>query len=212
MSRLRFPAEIVRDHVLATSDLLNQEIGGPSVKPYQPKGLWEVATSGRGTLARYVQDHGKELYRRGMYVFIKRTVPPPSMLIFDASNRDQCEVLRGRTNTPLQALAMLNDPHVLESSRVMAQSELMNKKSIDQALTDGFRKIVCRKPSSDELKILKAYFEDEMKYFQKNPKKIEALKKIGEYENKSVKNNIELAALLQTYQMIYNMEETLIRI
>ncbi|MBK9509140.1 MAG: PSD1 domain-containing protein [Cytophagaceae bacterium] len=212
MSRLRFPAEIVRDHVLASSDLLNQEIGGPSVKPYQPKGLWEVATSGRGTLARYVQDHGKELYRRGMYVFIKRTVPPPSMLIFDASNRDQCEVQRGRTNTPLQALAMLNDPHVLESSRVMAQSELMNKKSIDQALTDGFRKIVCRKPSFDELKILKAYFEDEMKYFQKNPKKIEALKKIGEYENKSVKNNIELAALLQTYQMIYNMEETLIRI
>jgi Protein of unknown function (DUF1553) len=107
-SRLRFPAENVRDHILASSGVLNEEIGGPSVKPYQPKGLWEVASSGRGTLSKYVQDHESELYRRGMYVFIKRTVPPPSMLIFDASNRDQCEVQRSRTNTPLQALVMMN--------------------------------------------------------------------------------------------------------
>jgi hypothetical protein len=150
-SRLRIPAENVRDLVLATSGLLNEEIGGPSIKPYQPKGLWEVATSGRGSLATYVQDHGKDLYRRGMYVFIKRTVPPPAMLIFDASNRDQCEVQRSRTNTPLQALAMLNDPHVLESARVMAQEELSKKASIDDAIKTGFRKIVCRAPSKKEL-------------------------------------------------------------
>jgi hypothetical protein len=99
--RLRLPAENVRDHVLASADILNPEIGGPSVKPYQPKGLWEMATSGRGSLMTYIQDHNQDLYRRGMYVFIKRTVPPPSMLIFDASNRDQCEVQRGRTNTLL---------------------------------------------------------------------------------------------------------------
>ena len=93
-------AETIRDMALASSGLLVKEIGGPSVKPYQPKGIWELATSGRGVLARYVQDHGDKLYRRGLYSFIKRTVPPPVMLVFDASNRDQCEVNRLRTNTP----------------------------------------------------------------------------------------------------------------
>ncbi|MEM9986050.1 MAG: PSD1 and planctomycete cytochrome C domain-containing protein, partial [Bacteroidota bacterium] len=108
--RNRLDAEFVRDHVLASSGLLHPAIGGPSVKPYQPDGLWKAATSGRGLLQEYFQDQGPALYRRGIYTFIKRTVPPPKMLMFDASNRDQCEVERLRTNTPLQALAMLNDP------------------------------------------------------------------------------------------------------
>ncbi|MCP9745434.1 PSD1 and planctomycete cytochrome C domain-containing protein [Lacihabitans sp. CS3-21] len=211
-TRMRIPAENVRDHVLATSGLLNTEIGGPSIKPYQPKGLWEVATSGRGSLATYVQDHGKDLYRRGMYVFIKRTVPPPAMLIFDASNRDQCEVQRTRTNTPLQALAMLNDPHVLESSRVMAQEQLSKNISIDEAIKNGFRKIICRMPSKKELEILKNYYEEEKVFFKKQPLKIKSLQKIGEYEHKTVKDPVSLAALLQTFQMMFNMEETLIRI
>ena len=85
----RLSAEMLRDQALAVSGLLVPRIGGPSVKPYQPKGLWEAATSGRGVLASYVQDHGDDLYRRGMYTFIKLTVPPPSMILFDASNRDQ---------------------------------------------------------------------------------------------------------------------------
>jgi hypothetical protein len=211
-TRMRIPAEMVRDHVLSASGILNEEIGGPSIKPYQPKGLWEVATSGRGTLATYVQDHGKDLYRRGMYVFIKRTVPPPAMLIFDASNRDQCEVQRTRTNTPLQALAMLNDPHVLESSRVMAQEQLLKNMKIEDALENGFRRIVCRKPSKKELAILLSYYEDEKAFFKNEPKKILALQKIGEYEHKNVKDLVGFAALLQTYQMIFNMEETLIRV
>lgn len=211
-TRMRIPAENVRDHVLATSGLLNPEIGGPSVKPYQPKGLWEVATSGRGSLATYVQDHGKDLYRRGMYIFIKRTVPPPAMLIFDASNRDQCEVQRTRTNTPLQALAMLNDPHVLESARVMAQEELSKNTSIDLAINNGFRKILCRMPSKKESDILKKYYEEELVFFKKQPQKIKSLQKIGEYEHKTVKDPVALAALLQTFQMMFNMEETLIRI
>jgi hypothetical protein len=104
--RLRMKAEFVRDWVLASSGLLVHTIGGPSVKPYQPKGLWELASSGRGELRTFRQDHGDKLYRRGMYTFIKLTVPPPSMIIFDASNRDECWVKRSRTNTPLQALVM----------------------------------------------------------------------------------------------------------
>src|SRR6185295_10905111 len=122
------PAEFVRDLVLSSSGLLVRTIGGPSVKPYQPKGLWESATSGRGVLATYKQDKGESLYRRGMYTFIKLTVPPPGMILFDASNRDQCEVKRSKTNTPLQALVMMNDPTVLEASRVLAQ-QLMTEQS-----------------------------------------------------------------------------------
>ncbi len=209
--RLRYGAENVRDHILEASGLLNKEIGGSSIKPYQPKGLWESATSGRGVLARYVQDHGKDLYRRGMYVFIKRTVPPPTMLIFDGSNRDQCEVQRNRTNTPLQALVMLNDPQVLESSRVMAQKLLDKNKSEEETLIIGFRKIVCRKPSAEELKILMQYLEDEKAYFKQKNDKIKALILIGEFEKNKPKNPLLLAAFMQTFQMIFNMEETLIR-
>lgn len=125
--RLRMTAETIRDLALSSSSLLVKEIGGPSVKPYQPKGIWESSTSGRGVLARYVQDHGDKLYRRGLYSFIKRTVPPPGMLVFDASNRDQCEVKRLRTNTPLQALVLMNDPLILESSRVFAERLISEK-------------------------------------------------------------------------------------
>ncbi len=210
--RLRLPAENVRDHVLASADILNPEIGGPSVKPYQPKGLWEMATSGRGSLMTYIQDHNQDLYRRGMYVFIKRTVPPPSMLIFDASNRDQCEVQRGRTNTPLQALVMMNDPHVMESSRVLASHLSAEKGSLDVVLAKAFRKIICRKPSEKELIILKRYFENEQASFKKEPNKIEKLMKIGEYKKDPGAIRFYTAALMQTIQLIYNMEEALIRV
>jgi hypothetical protein len=210
--RLRLPAENVRDHVLASADILNPEIGGPSVKPYQPKGLWEMATSGRGSLMTYIQDHNQDLYRRGMYVFIKRTVPPPSMLIFDASNRDQCEVQRGRTNTPLQALVMMNDPHVMESSRVMASHLSAEKGNLNQILSKAFRKIICRKPSEKELVILMRYFENEQASFRKEPVKIEKLMKIGEYKKDPGAIRFYTAALMQTIQLIYNMEEALIRV
>lgn len=211
-SRMRFPAEIVRDHVLASSELLNPEIGGPSVKTYQPKGLWEIASSGRGSLYRYYQDHGKDLYRRGMYVFIKRTVPPPSMILFDASNRDQCEVQRGRTNTPLQALAMLNDPHVLEASSYLASTAITNKLDTKLALEQAFRKINCRKPQRKEIDIIMKYYEDEKVFFIKNPKKIDAVIKIGEYPKKEIKDKVSFAALMQAIQLIYNTEESIIRI
>lgn len=211
-SRMRFQAEIVRDHILATSDLLNTEIGGPSVKTYQPKGIWEVATSGRGSLATYIQDKGKFLYRRGMYVFIKRTVPPPSMLIFDSSNRDQCEVSRRRTNTPLQALAMLNDPHVLESASFLAYKADKTKQNPEQSIKDAFKRIICRAPTTKELKVLNSYFDSEKSIFTKNTKKGEEFIKIGEYPRDAVKDVPTYAALFQSILLIYNMEEALIKI
>ncbi len=212
MSRIRIPAEQIRDQVLASAGILNGEIGGPSVKTYQPKGLWEVATSGRGSLMNYIQDHNQDLYRRGMYVFIKRTVPPPTMLIFDASNRDQCEVQRGRTNTPLQALVMMNDPHVLESSRVLASQFSREKGSIDEKLTRAFRRIVCRAPNEKELAMLKKYYAEEQASCTQNPKKVQKLMKIGEYKQDKAAVTGSTAAMMLTIQLIYNMEEAIMRV
>jgi len=212
MSRIRIPAEQIRDQVLASAGILNKEIGGPSVKTYQPKGLWEVATSGRGSLMNYIQDHNQDLYRRGMYVFIKRTVPPPTMLIFDASNRDQCEVQRGRTNTPLQALVMMNDPHVLESSRVLASQFSHEKGSIDEKLTRAFRRIVCRAPKEKELAMLKKYYEAEQTSCTQNPKKVQKLMKIGEYKQDKAAVTGSTAAMMLTIQLIFNLEEAIMRV
>lgn len=210
-SRMRFVAENIRDHVLASSGLLNRELGGPSIKPYQPKGLWEVASSGRGSLMRYVQDEGKDIYRRGMYVFIKRTVPPPTMLIFDASNRDQCEVQRLSTNTPLQALVMMNDPTVMEAARVLAENLSGISESDEANLTKAFRKIVCRVPTAKEMKIIKQYFNAEQDFFQQNIKKAELTLQVGEAPHKMTKNLPKTAAFVQTVQMMYNMEEAIVR-
>lgn len=206
--RLRMSAEVLKDHILATSGLINLEIGGPSIKSYQPKGLWEAATSGRGQLATYVQDHGNDLYRRGLYHFIKRTVPPPSMLIFDGSNRDQCEVKRSKTNTPLQALVMMNDPQVLESSRYFAQKLMQTSSSLENKIIFGFRSIVCRKPNKNEVnKIVEYYNTTKSKLTTAKANKI---LDIGESQ-KNKNDVISTAAMMQTIQLIYNLEESSIR-
>jgi hypothetical protein len=207
--RVRLAAESVRDLVLYSSGLLNKTIGGPSVKPYQPKGLWEAATSGRGVLATYKQDEGGALYRRGMYTFIKLTVPPPSMAIFDASNRDQCEVKRLKTNTPLQALMMMNDPTVLEASRVLSQKLVNETSSPEEKINKAFRLIICRKPTNKELSILKNYYTEQLQLFQQ--KKLDALTtlKVGAYPlNEKLDKDI-LAAMMKVVNMIYNMEEAI---
>jgi len=210
-SRYRVPAEIVKDVVLASSGLLDRTIGGPSVKAYQPAGLWEGATSGRGQLATYIQDHGTSLYRRGMYNFIKRTVPPPNMGIFDASNRDQCEVRRNKTNTPLQALVMLNDPTVLEASRVLAGNLLEEKGTTDAMLSKAFRLIVCRTPSDKEKQVLNAYYADQLKVYSKNQQDAAKVIAVGEYPMNEMVNKINLAAMMEVVTAIYNLEETITR-
>lgn len=208
--RNRLGAESVRDHVLASSGLLHPEVGGPSVKPYQPKGIWEAASSGRGSLQFYVQDHGNNLYRRGMYTFIKRTVPPPSMLMFDASNRDQCEVRRLQTSTPLQALIMLNDPHVLEASRVLAQNLLATESPVVEKIETAFRTIVCRKATRDELSLLTSYYEEEKSAFAASPEAIDDFLGIGEFPTKeTAEGNANWAALMQVIHTLYNMEEAI---
>jgi hypothetical protein len=207
--RTRMSVETIRDMALASSGLLVKEIGGPSVKPYQPKGIWELTTSGRGILARYVQDHEDKLYRRGLYSFIKRTVPPPVMLVFDASNRDQCEVNRLRTNTPLQALVMLNDPLVLEASRVFAEKLTQQELSTEEKILHAFRSIACRQPKEEELNLLLKYFEDEKSKFIASPEKAKDFIRAGEYPHADIQDIPSLAALMQIVHTIYNMEESI---
>lgn len=209
--RLRMSAELQRDLILSSSGILNKEVGGPSVKPYQPKGVWESTTSGRGELARYVQDNGDKLYRRGLYNFIKRTAPPPALLIMDASNRDQCEVTRLRTNTPLQALVLMNDPQVLEAARVLAQNTANEKISEEQKLEKLFRLILCRTPSKKELKMLRAYFDKEKIRFENNKQNANAFLQAGEYPQIKTKEIGETAALMQVNQMLFNLDETTIK-
>ena len=209
--RLRMSAELQRDLILSSSGILNKEVGGPSVKPYQPKGVWESTTSGRGELARYVQDNGDKLYRRGLYNFIKRTAPPPALLIMDASNRDQCEVTRLRTNTPLQALVLMNDPQVLEAARVLAQNTANENISEDQKLEKLFRLILCRTPSEKEFKMLRAYFDKEKIRFKNNKQNANAFLQAGEYPQIKTKEIGETAALMQVNQMLFNLDETTIK-
>ncbi len=207
--RSRMAAETIRDMALASSGLLVREVGGPSVKTYQPKGIWESSTSGRGILARYVQDHGDKLYRRGLYSFIKRTVPPPGMLVFDASNRDQCEVSRLRTNTPLQALVILNDPVILESARVLSERLMQQKSTSEEKIELAFRTILCRKPKKQELEILARYYDDERKSFSAAPEKVSKFIAVGEYPFAKIEDVTSLAALMQVVHTIYNMEESI---
>lgn len=205
--RYRINAEFIKDLVLSSSGLLNKTIGGPSVKPYQPAGLWEGATSGRGLLSVYNQDHGASLYRRGMYTLIKRTVPPPTMGIFDASNRDLCEVKRLKTNTPLQALVMMNDPTVLEASRVLAAKLLQEKTGSQEKIAKAFRLIVCRTPSEKELGVLTTYYDKQLKSMK--PETAQKMIAVGEYPLTKNVDKKTLAALMRVVSTIYNLEETI---
>jgi len=210
--RIRFKAEIVRDWILSSSGLLNPEIGGPSVKPYQPKGVWESTTSGRGVLASYKQDRGPNLYRRGLYTIFKLTAPPPGLMIFDASSRDQCEGKRISTNTPLQALTMLNDPTVLEASRVLAENISGTAKELDEKIEQAFEAILVRKPTKFEKDKLLDYCMKQQQFFNANPDVLKSTLETGEYEHPKFEfNKPEAGALMKTILIIYNLEEAITR-
>lgn len=208
--RFRMSGEIIRDYVLATSGLLNKEIGGPSVKPYQPPGLWEETNAGgnRGVLTTYVADEGDKLYRRSLYTLWKRTLPPPSMSIFDAPNRDICEVRRQKTNTPLQALALQNDVQMLEAARVLAENTIMDTKDAEQWVTTVFQRILVRHPKEEEKKVLEEYYTDALDKFLNDKENAEKLIAQGEYKRLDT-DPAKTAALMLTAQVIYNLDETI---
>src|SRR5262245_45626515 len=158
MSRLRLPAEFIRDQALSASGLLNGPIGGRSVSPYQPYGIWEELSYREDfknfSAQVYEQSHGKDLYRRTMYTFWKRTAPPPTLITFDAPDRETCTVRRPRTNTPLQALILMNDPTYTEASRKLAERLMTEAKSPEDRIALAFRLVTARQPTLRELAVL----------------------------------------------------------
>ena len=212
--RFRLPAEMIRDATLAASGLLVETLGGPSVKPYQPVGLWEElsAETVPGPFAVYVQDHGPNLYRRGIYTFRKRTVPPPSLAIFDASPREACRVSLPRTNTPLQALNLMNDVTYVEAARVLAEQAMKHGgASAPSRLTWTFRRILARDPTDRELRVLVDGFERRRTSYQQHPHEAESLIKLGESPADKSLAAEELAAYTATTNVIFNLDEFVAR-
>jgi len=211
--RLRLSAETIRDQALRISGLLNREIGGPSVKPYQPEGIWEETTGGGGgTTASYIQSEGGDLYRKSLYTFWKRTVPPPSMMTFDASSRDLCSVQRQQTNTPLQALVLLNDPQLIEASRVMAYHELQsNRNDIRQQIGALFQKATSRLPDEDEIQMLHDYYKQALSKIKSQEISAEEYLSIGAFKTEENIPIDEWAALSLTAHTILNLDETITR-
>jgi len=204
--RRRLSAEAVRDQALFVSGLLTEKIGGPSVKPYQPDGLWqEIATD-----TDYIQSHEDDLYRRSLYTYWKRTVAPPTMVTFDATSREACIVQRSRTNTPLQALALMNDVTFIEAARVMAQ-RLMSEGGLSMAerTTYGFKTITARPPEPAELIILQRRLENSLQTFQKDPELSQRLIHAGEFPVNDEVDPCELAALTTVMSLILNLDEVL---
>ncbi|MBV8570229.1 MAG: DUF1553 domain-containing protein, partial [Acidobacteriaceae bacterium] len=209
--RFRLPAEMVRDNALAVSGLINEEIGGPSVFPYQPAGLWEeMAFGGDFSAQRYVQSHGADLYRRSMYTFWKRTVPYPSLNTFDAPDREKCTARRGVTNTPLQALVLMNDPTYVEASRAFAERDLKEAGPTEaDRIRYAFRLATDRDPSSKEFSILDGVYKKEMVHYDSNRAAAEKLLAVGESTRNPKYDPAQLAAWTLVTSTILNMDETI---
>jgi hypothetical protein len=213
----RMPYEFIRDNVLTASGLLRSEVGGPSVKPWQPTGLWEeigtekTANNFRGEFS-YIPDTAREkMYRRSLYTYNRRTIPPPAHIMFDAPMRDLCEVKRNRTSTPLQALNLLNDPQVLEASRALAQ-QLLQKQDLpdpDTKIKDAFVRIVGRKPSRDELKTLSGFYQKTREHYDKQPDMALKLLSAGRYPQAQGLDKPTTAAMMLTISTIFNMDEAI---
>ena len=205
--RFRLPAETIRDQALAISGLLNEELGGPSVKPYQPEGLWaELTFADNG----YIRDDGDDLYRRSLYTFWRRTVAPPSMVTFDSANRETCEVREVRTNTPLQALNLMNDVTYVEASRKLGE-RMMNEggKTPAERIAFGFTLATARPPRSQETSVLQEAYSSFLDDFQTDPEAAEQLLGEGESELDESLDAVELASYSSVASLILNLDETI---
>ena len=208
MSRFRLPAESVRDNALGIAGLLNPEIGGRSVYPYQPAGLWEeLAYGDRFSAQTYTPSHGKDLYRRSMYWFWKRTVPPATLATFDAPDREKCTSRRAVTNTPLQALILLNDPTYIEASRALATKAMQASPDPTKRIATAFRTATGRVPTAAETKVLRHLVNQQLDVFTKDPKSAEEFLSVGESPWDKRLKPAELAAWTTVASAILNLDE-----
>ena len=205
----RLPAEMIRDNALSASGLLVNKTGGEPVKPYQPDNIWGEKSFFSPKYLVYQQDSGANLYRRSMYTVIKRTSPHPAMITLDASDRSTCLVQRPSTNTPLQALILLNDPTYIEAARVLAQRLIKEEgKDLESRIIHAFRSLTGRRPSSQEQKLLEELYSTEKERFSKAPEKARQLISIGESPVDEGLDLVETAALTVVNNTIINHDES----
>jgi hypothetical protein len=198
----RLSAEMVRDNALLASGLMNKKIGGKSIKPYQPEGLWEINNTS------YKQDTSDAIYRRSLYVIVKRSVPNPTLGTFDAPSRSYCIARRQRTNTPLQALVTLNDPTFIEAAKVMGES--MTKESDGRMAIEGvYRKLTGKKPSNQEIALLLNLQKSEYEKFKQNSTKTKGWLKTGLYRIDANLDAAMVAANAVVASTILNSDATI---
>ncbi|MFK5921878.1 MAG: DUF1553 domain-containing protein [Verrucomicrobiota bacterium] len=209
-SRFRLQGEFIRDNALAVSGLLVGKVGGPSVKPYQPPGLWnEVALSAN---VKFVQDKGDKIYRRSMYTYWKRSAPQPAMMAFDAPTREKCVIQRQQTNTPMQALVTLNDPQFVEAGRALAERMMSEGgKDFRGRLDLGYRLLLGREVRSSEVVVLDSIFREQLKEFRAEPDKAKKLLEVGDSKRNESLDQAEHAAWTVLGNLMLNLDEVLIR-
>jgi predicted DNA-binding protein YlxM (UPF0122 family) len=198
----RLTAEMLRDNALFAGGLLNRQIGGKSIKPYQPDKLWEINSAG------YQVDTGNLVYRRSLYILIKRSVPNPTLSTFDAGSRSFCMVSRQKTNTPLQVLVTLNDPTYVEVSKVMGE-KMQAQGNENKAISDSFRRLTARKPTKLELELLLQLKKSQEKMFREQPEKAKGWLSAGQYVLKPIRDTAGLAAHAVVVNTILNTDATL---
>jgi hypothetical protein len=202
--------EMIRDHALAVSGLLSPKLGGPSVKPYQPDGVWEGVAMNESNTRNYQRDAGESLYRRSLYTFWKRSAPPASMEVFNAPNRQTCTIQRERGNTPIQALASLNDPQMVEAARNLAQRVLLAPASDEAARLNAMAVKVISRPLRDaEIAVLKQSLIAMRGHYGTAPAEATALITLGESKPDPALPPAELAAWTMISNQLLNLDETL---
>jgi len=207
--RFRFDAEVIRDQALAASGLLVEKIGGPSVRPYQPEGLWKAVAYPDSNTQVFMADTGDAQYRRSMYTYWKRTSPPPNMSAFDAPNRETCIVRRARTNTPMQTLVLLNDPQFVEAARNLAQRALQESNGkIDDALVRLFRLALARAPTEREFTVLRSLFAEQREVFVDDFEAAMQLLSVGSSPRNESINAADHAAMTNVATTILTLDET----
>lgn len=204
----RLPAEIIRDNALKISGLLNPKTGGESARPYQPKGLWKEKNNFSTFLFEFEESEGEDLYRRGLYTFIRRTSPPPNMLTFDATSREVCTVKRDITSTPLQALVLMNDPQFFEASRVFAERMINSRDQLEEQIGFGFRLATARHPQKEELDILVDLYKNLYQFFRQNQNKAYQLLSVGKKPRDTNIYSVKTAAMTMVANTILNHNET----
>ena len=206
--RFRLDAEVIRDTALAGSGLLIEKVGGKSVRPYQPDGLWEAVSFVGSNTQNFKADQGEGLYRRSMYTFWKRTSPPPGMTTFDAPSRENCTVRRSRTNTPLQALALMNDKQYVEASRALAQRMMLEGGTTpEQRLTHAYRIVTARPPTADELSVLVPLYQAQLAAYQTDKDGAAKLLGYGDSKRNETLDVSELAAWTMMANLVMNLDE-----